>query len=67
MIVKPCEYCNEKPKKFNGLDRVDSNVGYTFLNVVPCCYDCNVMKSDLTLEKFKLHIKKIHDKFEGIK
>lgn len=29
-----------------GLDRVDNAVGYMKTNVVPCCYDCNMIKLD---------------------
>lgn len=30
----------------NGLDRVDSTKGYVLGNVVPCCFECNRMKSN---------------------
>ena len=42
--------------KYNGVDRVDSDLGYIKSNVVPCCYICNVMKWELTVEQFKNHI-----------
>lgn len=59
-----CYYCNAEPtptkghRKWsaeicsNGLDRVDSSVGYLISNVVSCCKYCNVAKLDRTEEEF---------------
>lgn len=61
---KPCYYCGALPNNimkrenyngeyvYNGLDRVDSNKGYMFDNVVPCCRTCNVAKGALPLDEF---------------
>lgn len=38
--------------RYSGMDRVDSTEGYTFGNVVPCCFDCNGMKSKLPVDEF---------------
>lgn len=46
---------------YNGLDRIDSSKPHTRDNVVPCCFKCNWMKSDLTVEDFKNHIDKIYN------
>jgi hypothetical protein len=46
--------------KFNGIDRIDSSAGYTYNNCTPCCCKCNRAKSDMTVEEFKNHIKKIY-------
>ena len=35
-----------------GLDRVDSNKGYTDDNVVPCCGSCNQLKNELPYKYF---------------
>ena len=43
----------------NGIDRVDSDIGYEESNCVPCCSICNTMKMDHSQEKFLDHIKKI--------
>ena len=45
-IVKtPCDYCNIIQKKgFNGIDRLDSTIGYTVDNCKSCCEMCNMMK-----------------------
>ena len=45
----------------NGIDRVNNDLGYNINNCVPCCTECNIMKSVLTLEQFLSHIKRIHD------
>lgn len=47
----------------NGIDRINSDKGYTIDNCVPCCKICNRMKSDLSLEEFKTHIFKLYDSF----
>lgn len=41
-----CRYC--KTATARGLDRVDSNGGYTPDNVVPCCSQCNYSKGRLS-------------------
>ena len=72
---KECFYCGdektccrgESGKKynfngsfsFNGIDRVDSSLGYTLANSVPCCITCNEMKNNLSLQEFIKHIKLI--------
>lgn len=45
--------------KINGIDRIDSNLGYTKENCVPCCPICNRFKSDLSKQSFLSHIYKI--------
>lgn len=37
---------------YNGVDRVDSSIGYTIENTVPCCHMCNMAKRDLPVEEF---------------
>ncbi len=64
LIAQDCHYCGGLlPKGGGGLDRVNSDFGYTIDNVVPCCVNCNLMKSDLTTKEFKSHVYKIvaHD------
>ena len=38
--------------KYNGIDRINSKLGYIIDNVVPCCTICNFGKNDLTYEEF---------------
>jgi hypothetical protein len=53
----PCIYCDESIS--NGIDRIDSNIGYIEGNVQPCCYNCNMMKRSMTHTQFINHILKI--------
>lgn len=45
--------------RWSGLDRVDSTKGYVYGNVVPCCGECNGMKSNLPLDVFLALIERI--------
>lgn len=64
-----CFYCNRCPSAvqrtaageyvYNGIDRVDSSLGYTTENCVPCCTRCNVMKMDAPKTDFIQHCKRI--------
>lgn len=49
-ISRDCYICN-KPNA-GGLDRIKNDIGYTDRNVAPCCFDCNRMKSNKTIEEF---------------
>lgn len=68
LVKKPCYYCNSEPFKphredqnflYNGLDRIDNNIGYLESNVVPCCFICNKMKGVLNEGEFMEHLNKI--------
>jgi hypothetical protein len=39
--------------KINGIDRINSDIGYTSENSVPCCKYCNTAKNVFTREEFK--------------
>lgn len=63
IFSKNCHYCNSPPrihtyKKLkgeyyaNGIDRVDSSIGYVFKNCVTCCSQCNYMKGSLSYDYF---------------
>lgn len=75
LIQKQCFYCGKKPSNlsktkycsfvYNGLDRVDNSVGYCFSNCVPCCIECNRMKSNLSQKKFFEHLEKILQHHKG--
>lgn len=72
LILDDCDYCGCKPAniyknskednteyKYNGIDRVDNEVGYEINNVVSCCGTCNIMKMTLHKVKFIKHLRKI--------
>jgi hypothetical protein len=68
-----CHYCSQEPYRvhypryqngsytYNGIDRVDSSIGYTKENCVPCCYRCNVAKSNVSLDDFITWAFRLHD------
>ena len=45
--------------KANGIDRIDSLIGYLANNIVPCCAQCNLMKNDYSKDSFLSHVNKI--------
>jgi len=47
-----CFYCNFPPP--NGVDRVDNGIAYyaDIDNLVPCCFNCNTMKGQMTVGEF---------------
>ena len=51
------------PYMCNGIDRIDSSVGYAFENCVACCTTCNYMKLDLPQDIFISHVRKIAENF----
>lgn len=61
IINKECYLCGQKNTK-NGIDRVDSKLGYVINNCKPCCSSCNYMKRQFSLDYFLNHILKIYQK-----
>lgn len=45
LMSLPCFYCC-KPEA-RGLDRVDNTKGHELNNVIPCCFRCNMILTDL--------------------
>ena len=48
---QPCVYCEgatwtNEEIKMNGIDRFDNDHGYHIWNCEPCCFTCNMFKSD---------------------
>ena len=76
LIIQDCYYCGAKPEvhesliersnksepmlKHNGIDRLDSNLGYFKDNCVTCCYICNRAKAQMSSDEFLGHIAKIY-------
>lgn len=72
-----CFYCGNKPSNFirkrrvtgeeihyfNGVDRVNNELGYALDNCVTCCKLCNHAKNNLTKEEFIALAKRIVEKF----
>lgn len=79
-----CTYCGCPPKNFfkmengrkgffyNGIDRINNDVGYVSGNMTAACHDCNWAKSNLSKEEFILWIKRCYNHmnsnnmFEGL-
>ncbi len=73
LTVQNCSYCGRPPSqvknaykcnggyKYTGIDRVDSNLGYTSENVVSSCWVCNDMKGSLSREEFLRNVSEIHN------
>ena len=73
LTKQKCFYCGTipvttiRPKSvgggytYNGIDRKNSNGGYTVENSVSCCKICNYAKLKLSVEDFLNHVKKIYE------
>jgi hypothetical protein len=75
IVKQNCHYCGSQPEikqpnrgkknyvgipvPYNGIDRIDNNVGYEKQNCVACCSKCNYMKHKMTVSSFMEHILKI--------
>ena len=70
LMSSDCHYCGTDPRqgrateqdeiKINGIDRLDSSVGYTPDNVVPCCKWCNFAKNTMGYEEFRNWVLRVH-------
>jgi hypothetical protein len=65
LMCAPCNYCGRlfdpSINYYNGIDRIDNNIGYILSNSVSCCKYCNFAKNNMTIESFILWIKRIKD------
>lgn len=69
LVQEKCHYCGCAPQsesivtsgvfKYNGIDRIDSNLGYTITNTMPCCSICNYAKRKLSYSEFTSWIQKL--------
>lgn len=73
LIEDNCYYCGVKPSKtttnrskfkpvsiiHNGIDRIDSSIGYEINNCVSACHECNFFKKDAIYDSFLDRITKI--------
>jgi hypothetical protein len=62
LLKGDCCYCGSPcpESRFNGIDRVDNDCGYTISNSVSCCIICNNMKKTSTKKNFLEHVEKIY-------
>lgn len=72
LIDSNCYYCKKPPSNlrisiystgsyiYNGIDRLDNNLGYIDNNCVTCCKQCNIAKHTYNLEEFKNWIKEVY-------
>lgn len=70
LCQKPCYQCGTELSmttgkghaafRHNGIDRLDSDLGYVVGNCVACCDICNEMKMDRTLQEHLAKVEKIY-------
>ena len=78
LVQADCHYCGSPPSSgstprskrrskvlLNGIDRVNSALGYVRGNVVPSCKHCNRAKLDRTPEEFIEHCKRVVQHYES--
>lgn len=77
LVSGDCFYCGAKPGrntrrtlhrsiirtdvKINGIDRVNSDLGYTSDNVVSCCRTCNFAKNNMPVEEFMRWVQAVYE------
>jgi hypothetical protein len=67
-----CHYCGRPPSQvisagkecngdfvYNGIDRIDSDLGYTIENTRSCCKQCNISKNTLTEQEFYAWLERV--------
>lgn len=65
LTLSNCAYCGIKPMAYskpskysrggytyNGIDRINSLLGYSINNCAPCCFICNNAKRNMSLQEF---------------
>lgn len=77
LVLGKCYYCGDFPKStktttwngvseaVNGIDRIDSDIGYIKENCVSCCGTCNKMKNNFSQKEFLEKINKIYCNFKS--
>ncbi len=70
IVAQDCHYCGGSSKDYNlksrgnGIDRKDSNIGYTIENCVPCCSFCNFIKNKVPYRDFVKYIRKAYERMK---
>lgn len=63
-VVRDPEGHGSRILMFNGIDRLDSNKGYTLDNVVPCCKTCNLAKHVMNEKEFYSWVGRVASKYQ---
>lgn len=73
---KDCNYCGSSPSSlrsisksqkdgdkycYNGIDRINNDLGYIEGNCTPCCGVCNIAKRSMTLDDFRNWVFRIYN------
>ena len=70
-----CYYCDVPPQNeflrtnakvpfiYNGIDRINSSLGYIDGNVVSCCKQCNIAKHNYSVAEFRAWAERLYLKF----
>ncbi len=79
-VTSNCNYCGEPPSNvqkatssnngdfiYNGIDRKHNNMGYTYINSVPCCSTCNYAKRALGHKEFLNWVDRIYNNLQRLK
>jgi hypothetical protein len=74
LTKKSCFYCGIEPQSeykhqyqsqdsyiYNGIDRLDNDIGYELHNAVSCCPTCNYAKRNMTQDQFLNWINRVHN------
>ena len=73
LTLSDCYYCGSVPQNIvhgwqgkgayecNGIDRLDSDVGYVAGNCVPCCTMCNMAKRTTSVDEFRNWIARVYE------
>ncbi len=66
-----CHYCGVKPShvinkisgnyKFNGIDRINNNLGYIIENCTACCETCNRAKLEMSNDEFLNWVRRVYE------
>ncbi len=71
LTSESCFYCGMPPNRtyqtpdsptaytYNGIDRMDNTRGYVLDNCVPCCWQCNKLKSTMPYAEFTAWLDRI--------
>jgi 5-methylcytosine-specific restriction endonuclease McrA len=76
IVYSRCHYCNRLPSNiflfeeteyhYNGIDRVNNDLGYVSGNVVACCKRCNQAKNNMGYKEFRELVRDIYSHWAGV-